>query len=1233
VKHLATVMLILLVATSLPVFGQTRGNLSGVVNDPSGAAVANAKVNAKNVGTGDEFKTTTDALGSFVFPSLPIGRYTVAVEAQGFKKADLQDIVVQVEIPAKVLVGLEVGAVTEEVTVVGESQAVINTVSPTLTNVVNIRQVRDLPLPARNPLDLARLQAGIAVSGTDTRNANVGGLRGTGTTVTQDGINAMDNFVKTSSFFAISAPSLESIEEFSVTTGTVGSDAGRGVAQVRMVTKGGTNDLHGSVFYQARRDAWNANTFFNNSVGTPRPLQKQHFFGFTVGGPTYVPKVYDGRNRSFWFFSYEGFRENFSATRNRTVLTPEARRGDFRYTGANGQLQSVNLLTLGNFKSLNSLTTAQLNAMPAFNNTLVGDGLNTAGARFNVTGRNPNDKIVMRADQKLFDAWGSSHKLEFVLNRAHFLLTPDTFNGLEAPFPGGVNAFQESTRWLTTAAIHSTFGSKATNEVRFGHQRAPVGFLREDGRPSNPFRINLGVVTDFENGFMSQGRNTLVYQFVDNFSFIKRGHTFRMGSDIQSVSAVTFNDAGIQKVINIGVNASNPDGIVASAFPNLPAGSTGNAIVSRAQGVYRDLVGLLGSGQQSFNVASPSSGFVSGASNVRAYLYRDLSFYFQDTWRMRQNFTFNIGVRYEWMGVPEVTNGLALQPVNGPAGLFGISGLGNLFRPGVFKGSEPQPLDFVSGTTGKSLYNNDNNNFAPFIGIAYSPKFSGGPMRWLFGSEGKSSIRAGYSISYLRDGFTVVTNAVGNPGLNLGTANTTPTGVLTQAGVDVPIPTFKVPRTDADNFALNTGNGLATFDPNLRAPYVQQWSFGIEREIANNTALEVRYVANHAVKVFRGVNYNEVNIFENGFLQEFLNAQKNLQINGGRSFGPGAAGTVPLPILSTLFAGLSAGSGFSNSTFISNLQNNNVATMASTLAFSTTYAGNRANLPRNFFVANPNAAGATVLTNGSYSNYNSLQVELRRRFSKGLQLQANYTFSKSLADSDGGGQSTNESYRTLRNLRLDYHRTGFDQTHRFIANGIYDLPFGPGRRFLNSGPGIVRKAIEGWNVGTIVNWQSGGPIFVSSGRSTFNTFNTGLNPALLVGTTFEDFAKNFGIFRTGSGVFFIDPKMLNLTINSAGVLTGATLKPGLLDTPPPGQFGNFPRNSISGPRFFQTDISLIKTTTITEKARIQLKANFINVFNATNFTFGSPSFDSATFGRISGDRGPRQINFILRVEF
>src|SRR5882672_8104607 len=271
----------------------TTGNLGGTVNDPSNAVVIGANVTLVNTATGAERSTVTSSTGTFDFQTLQPGTYTISVDAKGFRKAVARDITVSVASAAQVTIPLEVGSATETVTVTA-TQEVINSTSPSLTNVINTRQVVDLPLAGRNPVDLAALQAGIAVVGTDTRGASVSGLRQTAVNLTQDGINAMDNFVKTSSFFAITTPSLNSTSEFSITTGTVGSDSGRGAAQVNLVTKGGTNDYHGGAFLQIINNWTDANTWFNQSIKAAKPILRQHYDGFDIGGPVHFVKFGEG---------------------------------------------------------------------------------------------------------------------------------------------------------------------------------------------------------------------------------------------------------------------------------------------------------------------------------------------------------------------------------------------------------------------------------------------------------------------------------------------------------------------------------------------------------------------------------------------------------------------------------------------------------------------------------------------------------------------------------------------------------------------------------------------------------------------------------------------------------------------------------------------------------------------------------------------------------------------------
>jgi Carboxypeptidase regulatory-like domain len=1267
---------------------QTTGSIKGTVSDNQGAVVSGAVLKLTNTATGAERTATSTDTGNYDFQSLEPGNYSMSVDARGFSKAVIRDIVVSVTSVSQLSVLLEVGAPTETVTVTAV-QEVINITSPTITNVINTKQVVDLPLGNRNPVDLAGLQAGIAVVGTDVRGASVSGLRQTAVNLTQDGINAMDNFVKTSSFFAITTPSLNSTAEFSITTGTVGSDSGRGAAQVNLVTKGGSNEFHGGAFLQIINNWTDSNTWFNNFNGTPKPILRQHYDGFDIGGPVYAPRFgeggpsyWSGKDTAFFFFSYERFVQNDSRSRNRAVLTETARNGIFRYTA--GGTQTVNLLTQPQvpFHALNPIMTAHLGQIPLPNNNsgCGGDGFNISCFTFNAEQLTTNDKYVLRYDHQLVkDSRLGAHKLEFVYSRVVTSTFPDvTTNGLEAPFPGGVNGFQASTRNLITPALVSTFGSRWTNVLRYGRQWAPVDFNR-DKPQTVPFISLPGVLTNYDNTFLPQPRNTIVHQLTDTASWIQGNHSWKFGADWQNVLGISQNDAGIVQLNQIGpvaANTANTSGLTIAG--NLPGASSAN--LTAANTVYGAIVGLLGTSSQTLNVQTPTSGFVPGYTRLRQVQGKDLALFVSDQWRMKSNFTLNYGVRWDYMGVPTVPNGLAIQPTNF-ADIWGISGEGNLFNPNAPAGSQTKgvaTLDFVSGDTGIPLYKNDWNNFAPFFGFAYSPAFKSGVLKRLFGEEGTSSIRAGYAMSFLHDGVTTFTNLLGtgntNPGL-IQAANTSPLsgvtpnnnqllGQLTAGGVPLNFPTFKMPITDRENFVTNNNSGLWTADPNLRAAYVHQWNFGIEREIMKDTALEIRYVGNYAPNTWRAYNINEINIFENGFLQEFKNAQVNLLRNGS-SFAPGCTGCLALPILDKFFKGLSAANSYTNATFIQNLRDNNVGTFANTLGFSPTYRANRENpalgLPANFFVANPNAAFVNILSNDSYSNYNALEIEIRRRFSGGLQFQADYTWSKAMGnatDAQGNNQSDLVSRLTLRDPDADYRRSTQDQTQRFVANGLYDLPFGRGRSYFGSSSDAIDRLVGGWTIGAIVTWSTGVPWYVASGRTTFNCIKdpatgncsqalttTGANNgAQLTGITFEDFKKNIGIYKTPSGVFFVNPDLLNITVGSNGKATAATLKPGLMAAPAPGTFGNFPVNGLNGPSYFNFDLSITKRIRITERVRFEIKGTAINILNHPNFIFPANTttlagtnfinFDSQSFGRVISQRGStRAMNIIGQLRF
>ncbi len=236
-------------------------------------------------------------------------------------------------------------------------------------------------------------------------------------------------------------------------------------------------------------------------------------------------------------------------------------------------------------------------------------------------------------------------------------------------------------------------------------------------------------------------------------------------------------------------------------------------------------------------------------------------------------------------------------------------------------------------------------------------------------------------------------------------------------------------------------------------------------------------------------------------------------------------------------------------------------------------------------------------------------------------------------DGQGNNQSDLVNRLTLRNPALDYRRSGQDQTQRFVANGIYELPFGKGHQFINDSNWFVDRLVGGWTFGTIATWSTGVPFYISSGRATF-TSSAANNGAQLVGISHADFKKNVGLFKTPAGVFFINPAILDVTLNSAGKVATSRLKAGLMAAPAPGTFGNFPVNSLDGPKYFNVDLSMTKRIPITERVRFEIKVTAINFMNLPNFVYGTTNFDSTTFGLVTTQRGnARQMNFIGQLRF
>ena len=1217
------------------------GTLTGTVTDPTDAVVPNAIVVATDVGSGRKYTEKTNAVGVYTFTNLPNSTYKVVVDSQGFSKTEVDNVRIDVSQTAHINVKLEIAKTGSEVVVQAE-QTAVQSDSAELKNTVDSAQLGSLPLPTRNPLDLVKTFAGIltpnttAVTGGD---AFVHGLRGNDANLTQDGINVQDSTVKTSAFFAISAPVADTIEEINVSVGGIGTDGGFGAAQVSMVTKKGTNDYHGTLYWYQRTSFLNANTWFNNDTGVKRPFQLQNHIGTTVGGPASIPKLYNGKNKTFFFFGYEAYREPRAQPRERTVMTPSAEQGLFTYTPSGGSPTTVNLLNIGTIG--NSGQKAALNpVLSALYSKIVpqsgltdagcgnGDGINVRCYAFNLSGVNNQDRYTVRMDQQI----GQKNAIQFVWNRANFNTVPDLLNGIEpqfvgSPFIGGQVSSREDYVWAWTATISPTM----TNEVRVGYQHAPVSFaygyqFGDTGGSQVAYSTVTSPILTSTN--LPQGRNSPVQQYMDNYAWVKGTHQMRFGGEYRRNLATDYFYNTVFPRTVLGTNAANPDNLSSATLPGISATE-----LALANSVFVNDVGLLGSISQGFNHTSPTSGYVPNVPEQYTPIQQNFAGYAQDSWKVRRNLTVQYGVRWEYQGPYDARNGLVLLPQSNLSGLFGPtssagSPVSNLFQPGNINSATDTILTLQGGSNGKPVAKRDLNNFGPFIGIAYTPF-----------ADGKTVIRAHFAQHYVQDGFTFWTPATtGNTGLFSTFSNSTPTGVFANSGLPLPTPTAGsggFPVSQVSNWFNSGGTAnLVNYDPNLVTPYVLDWGFGIQRELVKKFTMEVRYVGNHAVKQYRNWSINELNLNSNGLVNEFNNALNNYNIDKANGIGGSfaynnLAGQVPTPILDKLFAGLSNSAAYGSSTFITNLTQNNIYSMFNTIRTSPTYrtnvmgatgAGATNGLPLNFFVANPWAANAAQVNNAGWSYFDGLEVEVKRQYSSGFFLLANYSYSKVFADTTfAESQNESQNYQSLQNTRLDKFVSPINVRHSFGMTTSYPLPFGRGKKFATGVNRLTDSIIGGWVVNGFTHWSTGAPLTISSARLT-NGSGIAETP-VVKNVSLQTLQNNIGVYRTGAGVFYINPQLGLYTMGKGGTSTANFCTAGqttpCFAEPAPGQLGNLPYDGFSGPHFFDQDFSIAKDTVLFERLRFHIALEAFDVFNNANFSGPSTSTDSTTFGQLT----------------
>ncbi len=1241
----------------------TTSRILGTVMDPQGAVVANADVVITNADTGVEYKMKVGDDGTFAVASLPIGTYTVSVTAQGFKQTILKNVKTEIGTPATVEVKLEVGAANESVTVTSGAE-VLQKDSTNVGVVITGRQITELPFASRDALDLVLTMPGTASPGRP-RSSSINGLPKGAINISTDVINVQDNTLRSSDgFFTYIRPRIDAIEEVQVSMATPGAEAAAGGAvHIRFVTKGGTNDLHGGLYWQNRQRSYNANYYFSNLTGTERAQVMLNQFGFKVGGPI-TPWLKD---RAFFFVNYEEFRLPEQQTRQRLILTPDAERGIYKYPG--GPASGVNLLSLSALCPAG--TTCPGTIDPTIGKILADIRSSTAkGAlrnqtdpnfqqlTFTNTGGQKRRFPTIRVD---FNP-SSKHHVEAIYNYQDFASVTDFLNSADPAFPAPVTQIlgsQGSNRFSFSTALRSQLRSTVVNEARFGLTGGTVVFFPEVGAGS--FADWGGIAPVFPGSLANpysrndnSRRNAPIQQFTDNLSWSKGRHSFNFGADYNRATSFSQSSRGaLVPQLSFDVVTADP-ATALFTVANFPAATADQ--LATARGIYALLTGRVSDVTINAKLDEKTKQYTLNGSAIDRSLARSFGFYYQDYFKMKPNFTLNYGLRWQPQLSPIHTNNVFVRPTF--VGLFGPSGPGNLFRPGATGGTT---TNYISIDRTTKPFENDINNLGPSLGIAWSPQSNNRWLKRLFGDGDRSVIRAAYAISYVTGGFGDFTGPWGNnpgaarfAGARVGT-NFAAGSVLLRNGIPAlsagPALTFPV--------AAAAGIRADDFDPNLKSPYVQSWTLGFQRELSKDTALEVRYVANRSIRLVRNFNLNEVNIFENGFLQEFINAQKNLAIFRAANptctacnFGnTGLAGQVALPIMAASFGGATA-TTFTNATFRNLLDQNQAGVLANQLGNTT---GNiafqtrriAAGLPANLFIVNPDVLGsnAQLSTNGGSSTYNSLQIELRKRLSSGLLVQGSYVWSHSLAN------PSLHNVHTLRSDTMDKGSSPFDIRHAFKVNYIYELPFGAGHKFDFRGPGgVVGKVLEGWQTDGIIRWQSGRPLGLNSGRGTVNQFESGVTLVGMDAKGLQDLVKirKDPLAATRGTVFWLPDDIIDNTLKAFGLRPGTPT--GRYIAPPgtPGKYGSF--IYLRGPGFFRADLSLVKKTRITERSNVEFRAEFLDAFNNINFLVGGSSAaegptltaNSLTFGQTNqayqdtsttNDPGGRLIQFVLRFNF
>jgi len=1165
----------LLAALLLPasLFAQAgSGTISGAVSDSSGAVMPGATVVASNDATGFKRQSVVSSSGDFSLVGLQPGEYTVNVEMQGFKRYSAKDLKLEVDQNIRLDVKLEVGNVAEVVEVTGQA-ALLNTEQSSTGAVVDRQKIIDFPLNGRNFVQLSLLLPGVN-TGDDGGNTgggiSISGMRPEQNSFLLDGTVNSDQYQNA----LVIRPSVDAIEEFKIQTSSYGAEFGKGAGgQINVVTRGGTNQYHGALFEFNRnhalqaRNLFDRNPAFRTSDGRFKaPPFNQNQFGFTLGGPVTVPG-YRGKDRTFFFVNYEGSRLRRGNTTLTSVPTATMKSGDFAsQLGASQGNDVMGRTVLRNavYDALTSRPSGNVFVRDVFPGNIVPVSRFDPVARrvLAFPGMLPEANIPGgrgangNPTQNFFDGRTRTANYDlFSIRGDHQFSAKDTLmarysitdsNSFAPNTLPGYGQFDNQRQMAGTIAYTRVFGPSTVNEFKFGYLRWAQFQAAENTIAGTDLVKQLGIRgLDFASTPGLVGAPNIT---IGGFATIGDGDgPYRpRNNTFQFIDQLSFNKG--RHFIKVGGEIRRVRNAITRANTLRGSFDFGNPNWTGQQGFANS-----GNTFASFLLGLPRqkgrrvSGFF---QDLRSTEY---AAFIQDDWKVNSKLTVNIGLRYMLYLPPyEIADRVSTLTYPGERPANFSEGAIAFLRPGA----EKQAPNW--GRAGielpRSLFPPDKKNLGPRIGFAYRPIV-------------KTVIRGGYGIFYDTVPLFITQDTLENlPNMKEDQQSLS----LFQDGL--PTPETFIGFRIADPGPGQFSPGPNDVSPNFKNAYVQHWNFGIQRELPGAVLFELSYVGSKGTRLNRRENTNS--------------AEPN---------GPFAV--VPLSAVPAQPLNPITGQPFDS---------NPVANAGLRARFRrlvpyaiNVWENNALYLLDNIFQTTSNA----------FSNYNSAQLRVEKRYAKGFTFLLAYTFSKALSDAtgfNGGGPfDTGNRIQDIFNKKADKGLASVDHRHRLSISSIYDLPFGRGKHFLGGASPVVNKLVGGWSLNGIYTYQTGLPMTVKFNGDVFGSGTDNARPDLVCNPNLDAGARTVDRYFDTSCYKIQSP----IRYGSAG------------------------RSTVTGPLIHNIDIGILKNTAISERVNTQFRAEFFNFPNHPQWNPPNRFVDQAAFGQVNSARDPRIIQFALKVLF